>query len=68
LWLLGGYRGIFCETLPEASPMSDRVNVTSSEMDPLLAEAEPISDGGSTSVIIYLRRVKKLKLQRGARI
>ena len=28
-----------------------------SEMDPLLAEAEPISHGGSTSGIMYLRRV-----------
>jgi len=28
-------------------------------MDPLLAKAEPISDGGSTSVRTYLRSEKK---------
>jgi len=28
-------------------------------MDPSLAKAEPISDGGSASVIIHLRREKK---------
>jgi len=31
---------------------------TSSTTDPLLAKAEPISDGGSASVITYLRRGK----------
>jgi len=30
-----------------------------SKMDPLLAKAEPISDSGSTSVIIDLSRGKK---------
>ena len=43
-----------------------------SKTDPLLAKAEPISDGGSASGITYLRRGKKLhnKLQpeRGVRI
>ena len=34
-------------------PMSAR-----SKTDPLLAKAEPISDGGSASVITYLRRGK----------
>jgi len=33
----------------------------SSKMDPPLAKAEPISDSGSTSRIIYLRRGKKLQ-------
>lgn len=28
-------------------------------MDPLLAKAEPLSNGGSTSVMIYLRRGKE---------
>jgi len=28
-------------------------------MDPLLAKAKPISDGGSASVITYLRREEK---------
>jgi len=31
----------------------------SSKMHPLLAKAEPISDGGSASVITYLRRGKR---------
>jgi len=31
----------------------------SSKIDVLLAKAEPISHGGSTSVIMYLRRKKK---------
>ena len=31
----------------------------SSEMDPLLAKAEPISNVGSASVIAYLRKGKK---------
>ncbi|KAK4817094.1 hypothetical protein QYF61_027925 [Mycteria americana] len=44
----------------EASPMSDRANASQLQMDPLLAKAEPISDGGSTSVMAYLRRGKKL--------
>jgi len=30
-----------------------------SKMDPLLAKAKPISDGGSTPVITYLRRGRK---------
>jgi len=39
--------------------MSSRANATSSKMDPLLAKAEPISDGGSASGITYLRRGEK---------
>jgi len=35
----------------------------SSKMDPPLAKAKPISDGGSTSVITYLRRGRKKNLQ-----
>jgi len=40
--------------------MSDRANAISSETDPLLAKAEPLSDGSSASVMTYLRRGKKL--------
>ena len=32
----------------------------SSKTDPLLAEAEPISNSGSTSVITYLRKGKEV--------
>ncbi|KAK4829029.1 hypothetical protein QYF61_001804 [Mycteria americana] len=43
-----------------------------SKMDPPLAKAEPISDGGSASVITYLRRGKKLlcnsSQERGVRV
>ncbi|KAK4810783.1 hypothetical protein QYF61_008755 [Mycteria americana] len=43
-----------------------------SKTDPPLAKVEPISDGGSTSVITYLRREKKLlrnsSQKRGVRI
>jgi len=31
-----------------------------SEMDLLVAKAKPLSDGGSTSVVTYLRRGKKI--------
>jgi len=37
--------------------MSDRANA-GSKTDPPLAKAHPISNGGSTSVITYLRRGK----------
>jgi len=33
--------------------------LASSKIDPPLAKAKPISDGGSASVIAYLRREKK---------
>jgi len=36
--------------------MSDEANATGSKMDPPLAKAEPISDGGSASGITNLRR------------
>ncbi|RMC06360.1 hypothetical protein DUI87_15792 [Hirundo rustica rustica] len=35
----------------------------SSRMDPLLTKAEPIRNGGNTSVIAYLRREKKVFVQ-----
>ncbi|GAB0205645.1 hypothetical protein GRJ2_003030100 [Grus japonensis] len=43
-----------------------------SKTDPLLAKAKPISDGGSTSGIMYLRKKKKIRqqqlhLERGVR-
>jgi len=45
----------------------------SSKMDPPLTKAKPISDGGSTSVITYLKREKKNPVgnssrERGARL
>jgi len=39
-----------------------------SKMDPLLAKAEPISNGVTSSVITYLSRGKKLQQDRGVRI
>ncbi|RMC10379.1 hypothetical protein DUI87_13182 [Hirundo rustica rustica] len=51
-----GYRTGFFEKPPEASPMFNRANASSSKRNPLLAKAKPISDGGSTSGITYLRR------------
>ena len=43
-----------------------------SKTDPLLAKAQPINDGGSTSVITYLRKGKKLwknsSQERGVRL
>jgi len=47
----GGYRGGFCEKLPETSPMTDRANASQLQEGPLLAKAEPISDGGGSSGI-----------------
>jgi len=44
-----------CENLP---PCVTEPMPAGSKMDPLLAKAKPISDGGSTSVISYLRRGK----------
>ncbi|KAK4811167.1 hypothetical protein QYF61_019798 [Mycteria americana] len=55
----GGYRGAFCETLLEASPMSERANA--SQTDPLQAKDEPVSDGGSTSVITFKKGKKLLR-------
>jgi len=48
-----------CEKLP---PCLIKPVPASSKTDPPLAKARPISDGGSTSVIIYLRKRRK-KLQ-----
>jgi len=49
--VVGSSRGGCCEKLPEASPMSDRASATGSQMDPLLAKAQPIGNGGSASGI-----------------
>ena len=54
-----GYRCAFCGKLLEPFPMSDRARPLSSKMDPLLARAESISEGSSTSVTTYLRKSKK---------
>jgi len=44
-----------CQKLPSCpvEPVPD-----GSKTDPLLAKAKPVSEGGSTSVITYLRRGK----------
>jgi len=56
--IVGGYRGGFCELPPRLiEPVPP-----SSKMDPPLAKAKPVSDGGSASVITQLRRGRK-KLQ-----
>jgi len=52
-----GYRGGFCEKLQETSLMSDKSAGT--KMDPPLANAKPISDSGSASVITNLRNGRK---------
>lgn len=54
----GNYRGGFCEELPEGFPMSAEAIPASSNRDLLLAKAKHISDGDSTSGIIYVRRGK----------
>jgi len=46
-----------CEKLP---PCLTEPTPAVSKTDPLLAKAKPISNGGSASVIIYLRWGKKL--------
>jgi len=45
-----------CEKLP---PCLIKPVPAGSKTDPPLAKAKPVSDGGSTSVIIYLRKGKK---------
>jgi len=45
-----------CEKLP---PCLIKPVPAGSKVDLLLAKAKPVIDGGSTSVIIYLRRGKK---------
>ena len=54
--VVGGYRGGLCEKLPEASLCPTEPMPADSKMDPPLAKAEPISDGGSNSGITDLRR------------
>jgi len=58
-----------CQKLP---PCPIEPVPASSEMDLLLAKAEPISDSGSASVITYLRRAKnpncvEIAAERGVR-
>jgi len=48
-----------CETLP---PCLIKPVPAGSKTDPPLAKAKPFSDGGSTSVITYLRKGKKKNL------
>jgi len=45
-----------CEKLP---PCLIKPVPASSKMDPSLAKAKPISDGGNVSMITYLRRGRK---------
>lgn len=47
--------------------MSDRADFSCSKMDPLLAKSEPLSDAGSTSGILYLRKGKKRCTTAGGR-
>ena len=58
----GGYRGGFCEKLLEVSLMSDRANASRLQDGPTAGQgrAEPMSDGGSASVITYLRKAKEV--------
>jgi len=48
--------GGFCVKLP---PCLIKPVPASSKTDPPLAKAKPVSDGGSASVITYLRRGRK---------
>jgi len=57
----GVYRGGFCQKLREASPRLTKPVPAGSKTDPPLAKAKPISDGGGTSVVTYLRRGKNLR-------
>lgn len=50
--------GGFSQKPPEASPLFDGPSAASPKTDPLLAEAEFISNSGSASGIMYLERVK----------
>jgi len=60
--LVGGPIGVAsvrsCEKLP---PCLIKPVPVGSKMDPPLAMAKPISDGGSASAITYLRRGRKKK-------
>jgi len=64
----GDYRDGFCEKLPEASLclMEPMQAGSKTELPP--AKAETTSDVGSTSVIMYLRRWGKKKLQKERRV
>ena len=57
--IAGVYRGGFCEKLQEASPYLIKPVPASSKTDLPLAKAKPMSNGGSTSVIAYVRRGRK---------
>lgn len=48
----------FCEKMLEAFPVSDRASAICTKMDPPLAKAGVISNGGSSSVRTYLRKWK----------
>jgi len=54
-WYQESYRSGFCEKLLEASLISTEPMPAESKMNPVLAKAKPISDGGSTSGMKYLR-------------
>ena len=51
--VVGGYRGGFCEEVPEGSPMPNRASDSRLQDGPTLAKAQPIGDGGSASGITY---------------
>lgn len=60
----GGYRGGFCENLPEASPVSDRAGASQ-------LQDRPISNGGSDCGQQIKKEVtaeEQLQLERGVRI
>ena len=59
----GGYRDGFCEKLLEASPKSDKANDSRLQDGRAAGQGQAMSDGGSTSVITYLRRKKQKKPQ-----
>lgn len=51
-----GYWGEFRERLSEASPMSKISSASCSSMDLFLPKAEPISDGGSSTLGVRCSR------------
>jgi len=57
-WHQEGCRHGFCEKTAEASSMSNKASSSWLQDRPLLAKAHPISYGGSTSLITYLRKGK----------
>lgn len=61
-----GYKGGFCENLPEASPVSDRAGASSTRF-----QDRPISNGGSDCGQQIKKEVtaeERLQLERGVRI